>query len=470
MRSQALWFALVASVLTTHARAEAPLRVHGTAAATHALGGHQSDEFGWGVAFLPALELALTPAFGVHFEPSAVWLSEGDPPKDPNFASEGAGAAVAASLGIRLRPFGAKHDGSRISPAGFWLSGSGGVATTNKLWRPTLNAQIGYDFLDSQGRSGFGPMLGLYHIFQPDDELRPADANLVLIGVHAMFGKGLPTRNRDRDGDGINDDVDRCPDVPEDRDGFEDTDGCPDLDDDADGILDVDDRCPLIPEDKDGFQDEDGCPEADNDNDGIPDQDDKCPLVPEDKDGFEDEDGCPDEDNDKDGIPDKEDLCPMEPETYNDYADTDGCPDEDQVRVIGDKIVLDDRVHFNLNSSVIRAQSHALLDRLAKLLKDHPEYIHISVEGHADERGPDSYNQPLSERRSQSVVEFLVKAGIPRERLSSKGFGETVPLSPMRNEEGYYQNRRVEFIITRETKPTSRAKGSPPAGSKGDQP
>ena len=99
---------------------------------------------------------------------------------------------------------------------------------------------------------------------------------------------------QDRDGDGITDDVDRCPDEPEDRDGFQDADGCPDPDNDADGIADAMDKCPNEPEDKDGFQDADGCPDPDNDQDGILDTADKCPNAPETKNGFQDDDGCPD--------------------------------------------------------------------------------------------------------------------------------------------------------------------------------
>jgi outer membrane protein W len=71
-----------------------------------------------------------------------------------------------------------------------------------------------------------------------------------------------------------------------------------DNDPDHDGIVGDADKCPNEPEDKDGFQDEDGCPDPDNDGDGIPDAMDKCPNEPEDKDGFQDEDGCPDPDND----------------------------------------------------------------------------------------------------------------------------------------------------------------------------
>jgi outer membrane protein OmpA-like peptidoglycan-associated protein len=66
----------------------------------------------------------------------------------------------------------------------------------------------------------------------------------------------------DRDGDGIPDDVDKCPDQAEDKDGFEDADGCPDIDNDLDGILDQFDKCPNVPETYNGFEDEDGCPDT----------------------------------------------------------------------------------------------------------------------------------------------------------------------------------------------------------------
>ena len=133
----------------------------------------------------------------------------------------------------------------------------------------------------------------------------------------------------DEDGDGIPDAWDKCPDKPEDKDGFQDADGCPDVDNDKDGVVDDDDQCPNDPEDKDGFQDADGCPDPDNDNDGILDKLDKCPNEPEDKDGFQDADGCPDLDNDKDGIADAVDKCPNEPEDMDGFEDADGCPDLD---------------------------------------------------------------------------------------------------------------------------------------------
>ena len=139
-------------------------------------------------------------------------------------------------------------------------------------------------------------------------------------------GRYLPD---DNDQDGLDNDVDQCPNDPEDADGFQDDDGCPDLDNDDDQILDVNDKCPLEPEDMDGVADEDGCPDFDTDGDGIDDLFDKCPEEPEDFDEFKDDDGCPDPDTDKDGIDDLEDRCPTDPEDFDNFKDDDGCPERD---------------------------------------------------------------------------------------------------------------------------------------------
>ena len=441
------------------------MRLHGVAAGAHAISGYQKDEFGWGAAGQLALELPFGNVFGLQLELDTLWLSQGSAPDSPRFERGGAASASGAGLGVRLRPFGEGYQGQPASAAGLWLAGDVGIALTNGLTRPKVDAQLGYDFfLDHKGRQAIGPMLSLVHVFQPDSEVRPEDANILLLGVHLMydFGPGLnPHVVMDRDHDGIIDEIDQCPEVPEDKDDFKDADGCPDDDNDADGIADKVDHCPDIAEDKDGFEDADGCPEDDNDKDGITDKTDKCPDEPEDKDSFEDEDGCPEPDNDKDGIPDGRDLCPNEPETVNGYADTDGCPDEDQVRVVGDKIVLDDRVHFYVNSFIIRKISHPLLMRLAKLIAEHPEYVHVSVEGHADVVGPDNFNQKLSEDRARAVMEFLVKQGIAQDRLSSIGYGSTRPLVDTKSEYALLLNRRVEFTVTRQMK----ADGTPLVGA-----
>ncbi len=289
----------------------------------------------------------------------------------------------------------------------------------------------------------------------------------------------------DRDGDGLKDDVDQCPDDPEDFDGFKDEDGCPDPDNDNDGILDVDDRCinvpedrdgdhdedgcpegsegdrdgdgildskdkcPDDPEDRDGFEDQDGCPDPDNDKDGIPDKMDQCPNDPEDKDGFEDQDGCPDPDNDHDGIPDVRDKCPNEPETFNGFEDEDGCPDKGSVIIQDNNIIILDKIQFAYNSAEILPASNKILDAVSTTLAHHPEFALIEIAGHADERGGDAYNLHLTQDRVNSVVRALVARGIEKGRLRSKGYGEYCPLDEGHNEKAWEQNRRVEFKIVK---------------------
>ena len=288
----------------------------------------------------------------------------------------------------------------------------------------------------------------------------------------------------DNDGDGIPDLKDQCPDQAEDIDTFQDEDGCPDPDNDGDGILDADDRCPLEPgiaeldgcplrdrdgdgipddkdrcpdepEDKDGFEDADGCPDTDNDGDGIPDTTDKCPNQPEDFDQFQDEDGCPDPDNDGDGIPDDRDKCPLKPETINGVDDDDGCPDKGvaKVRVTRTKIEILDKVYFEYDKAVIQERSHNLLDQVAAILKANPQITKLRVEGHTDERGDDSYNLDLSQRRALAVRNYVMSKGVDETRLTYKGYGETLPIEDCsalrgsRQKKCYAKNRRVEFTI-----------------------
>ncbi|MEO8840554.1 MAG: OmpA family protein [Kofleriaceae bacterium] len=247
----------------------------------------------------------------------------------------------------------------------------------------------------------------------------------------------------DKDGDGIKDNVDKCPNDPEDKDGFEDEDGCPDLDNDKDGIPDKTDKCPNDPEDKDGFQDEDGCPDLDNDGDGLSDKVDQCPNDPEDKDNFEDDDGCPDPDNDKDGFLDKDDKCPNEPGVA-----PDGCPRKYSLVVVTEKkIELKQTVFFDFNKASIKSVSFALLNDVAQAMVDNPK-IKVEIGGHTDSVGNDAFNLKLSQQRAESVRTYLIKRGIDSNRMVPKGYGENVPIADNRTEAGRSQNRRVEFLIT----------------------
>lgn len=254
---------------------------------------------------------------------------------------------------------------------------------------------------------------------------------------------------RDSDGDGLNDDVDQCPLEPEDMDGFEDEDGCPEPDNDEDGILDADDACPLEAEDMDAFQNDDGCPDPDNDEDGVLDVDDACPDIAEDMDGFEDEDGCVDFDNDRDGILDGDDGCPDEAEDYDGFEDADGCPEEGEglVQLTCDAIVISDKVYFDSNSDVIQERSFALLDQVASVLSSVSYINSVEIAGHTDDRGRDELNLDLSDRRANSVMVYLVDAGVDMERLQAAGYGESNPIADNGSSSGRAENRRVEFNI-----------------------
>ncbi len=301
--------------------------------------------------------------------------------------------------------------------------------------------------------------------------------------VRALLGFMYEPAVKDRDGDGIRDDRDSCPDDAEDKDGFEDSDGCPDLDNDGDGIPDVDDACPLVkedydgdrdedgcpegregdrdgdgipddldacpdvPEDFDGFEDSDGCPEPDNDGDGLADEQDLCPNDPEDFDGFEDEDGCPDPDNDGDRILDVDDACPNDPETYNGFEDEDGCPDKGLVIIDESQLLILEKIYFETDSAIIQSRSFALLDAVAATLNGNPQITLVEIQGHADSRGSDAYNIKLTAARAASVVNALIERGVLKDRLRSAGYGERCPVDPKNNAAAWEKNRRVEFKI-----------------------
>jgi hypothetical protein len=173
----------------------------------------------------------------------------------------------------------------------------------------------------------------------------------------------------DNDGDGVPDLQDTCADVPEDPDGYHDKDGCPDPDDDEDGVFDALDRCRDAQEDMDGHDDLDGCPDPDDDGDLVRDEYDRCGDVKEDPDGFEDDDGCPEPDNDGDGIADQWDGDPLAPETWNGWLDGDGLPDAPPpvlARLIGPMAL-----HFDAHGEP-RPLGDAV-ERLADVLASFPE-------------------------------------------------------------------------------------------------
>lgn len=223
----------------------------------------------------------------------------------------------------------------------------------------------------------------------------------------------------------------------------------PDPDRDHDGVLDTSDACVALPEDRDSFQDDDGCPDEDNDQDGVLDTSDACASEPEDKDGFKDEDGCPDPDNDGDGVADADDKCPNEAGD----ASHAGCaappepPPSANVTIAGEQIELKQVILFERERATIDPQSNPLLDELASVLKAHPELTRILVEGHTDSIGDRNYNVQLSAKRANAVVKALVERGVAAERLRAEGIGPDRPLLPNDTRPNRIKNRRVELHI-----------------------
>jgi outer membrane protein OmpA-like peptidoglycan-associated protein len=317
---------------------------------------------------------------------------------------------------------------------------------------------------------------GLAHGFGTPDARAMLGIRLTRGGGHAP----PPRIELDRDGDGIADSVDQCPTQPEDVDGFEDDDGCPDPDNDNDGVLDQDDKCPQVW----GPIALDGCPDGDADHDGVPDRFDRCPSEPEDRDGFQDDDGCPDPDNDRDGIPDADDRCPTvpgiaalhgcpDPDTDGDGvvdrldncpaergpASNAGCAKPQWVRLGDGKLDLIESVYFKLDSAIIEKRSYALLDNVAAVITSHPALV-IQVEGHTDNQGNAAYNIELSQRRAQAVVDHVVAKGAPRAQVRARSFGQTQPIADNRTKEGRAQNRRVVFTIVGATDIENRRQGA----------
>ena len=283
----------------------------------------------------------------------------------------------------------------------------------------------------------------------------------ILLSVYKEFGrkeapKGeepppVVEEDKDPDKDGIMGDADQCPTEAEDADGFEDENGCPDPDNDNDTVLDASDQCPTDAEDADGFKDDDGCPDQDNDGDGIADGTDQCPAEAEDADGFEDENGCPDPDNDGDGVLDAADTCPDKMETKNGYQDGDGCPDEVPAALAKFTGVIKG-INFKTGSAEILKTSNKILDKAVKVMQDYPD-IKLEIQGHTDDVGDDAANLELSQKRAESVKAYFEAKGVPADRVTAKGYGETAPSAPIDGLKGgklkaaQAKNRRVEFKL-----------------------
>ncbi|KYF94248.1 hypothetical protein BE20_00800 [Sorangium cellulosum] len=291
-----------------------------------------------------------------------------------------------------------------------------------------------------------------------------------------------PTRPADRDSDGIPDSADACPGTG----GIASDDrarhGCPKADRDGDGVLDVADACPTTsgpssldltkngcPPDRDGdgiadavdacpdtrgtpspAPRQNGCP-GDADGDGVLDRVDACPSLAGDSSPDRSRNGCP-EDIDGDGLKPPEDACPRERGARDPDPTQSGCPRN--IRIRDREIALLRPIRFVMygrdRKDTVEPIPDEVLTEVREVLEQHPEIKLVEVRGHADDAGDPAFNLRIAQERADTVRLWLVEAGIPKEKLVAKGYGDADPIAPNRTQEDRQKNRRVQLFIVRE--------------------
>jgi len=255
--------------------------------------------------------------------------------------------------------------------------------------------------------------------------------------------RGCPSR--DRDGDGVSDADDLCVDVPRGPNPDPARRGCPLPDSDGDGVFDNDDRCVTTPAGENPDPDRRGCPDGDRDNDHVLDHADQCPDTADGMHPDPDRLGCPAPDRDLDSVIDASDACPDRPGAPSTDPRRNGCPG--LVRIVNGHIAILRPVFFATNRDVILPQSFPVLNAVRDAMLATPEIRRVLIEGHTDDVGRDDANLELSTRRAASVRRWLEQNRVEPARLESQGFGETRPIVPNTNATARAQNRRVEFRI-----------------------
>ena len=134
--------------------------------------------------------------------------------------------------------------------------------------------------------------------------------------------------------------------------------------------------------------------------------------------------------------------------------DAEGCPATpvelaEDIVIQNDRIVLDERVLFAFDRARVRSRGREALARLVQVWRDHPDWTRMTIEGHADVRGTDGYNQWLSEERATRVRAVMVKLGASVDMITVVGHGRSSPRDAGASESAHERNRRVEFVIDR---------------------
>ncbi len=307
--------------------------------------------------------------------------------------------------GVRVEP-------RTVAPEGrIFFEATGGMDITGFNRRFGFDLALGWELALSRYLQ-IGPVIRYGHIVQPANDPAPQDAQFLGAGVSFALRPFPPPRLRAGSLLAIN--PLNAPDS------------------DFDGVPDYLDQCPSAVEDHDGFQDDDGCPDLDDDGDGISDSEDRCPRAPETLNGYEDDDGCPDE------VP--EITAPIE--------------------FRGDQLRLQQRVYFGVERVRVPPTVMPILTALARFLNAHPEVQRLRIEGHSDDRGTRRHGFDLSLRRALAVKAYLVDQGVDASRLEAVGYGDMRPLGTFHDEVTRAGNRRIEFIIV--DGPAGHAPSPPP--------
>ena len=149
-------------------------------------------------------------------------------------------------------------------------------------------------------------------------------------------------------------------------------------------------------------------------------------------------------DTDGDGIKDDLDRCPTEAG----IPENGGCPPEPQLVITPEEFrVLTRPIHFDFGKATLNDDALPVLQTLVDALNTRPSIRRLSIEGHCDEIGTETFNQWLSEERAGTVMKFLGEHGVEPERMEMAGFGESRPADPGKGEEARARNRRVEFVF-----------------------
>jgi len=416
---------------------------------------------GYGECQITPGSCQVSPAFGL------LWTDVSDQGVDASTTSPVLGASLLHNFTDRIAAEGSIHwspitdqEGRALNGTNLGLvDGSAVFHLTRSRFVPYVSGGVGYIKTFSD-QADIGPS-EIYYTFGGGFKIMPSDAGGLRFGVkdviysmdddegssasyHNLVGTaalvfqfgGVPPI--DSDGDGVFDKKDDCPDTP--SGAVVDLKGCP-LDADGDGVFDGLDACTDTP--AGASVDRRGCP-VDSDKDGVYDGLDECPGTPA---GAKiDGRGCP-IDSDGDGVYDGLDECADTP--AGSKVDKKGCKlTEKEYEFLNTGMLTLQGIQFASGSATIDPASYPVIDEAAQMVIKWSQ-LNVEIGGYTDSQGAEAFNQSLSEKRANSVRDYILKefTGVSAENITAVGYGEANPVAPNDTREGRAQNRRVEFKV-----------------------